>query len=37
MVFPRLAPLQLRVTADRLFLNLTELSGSIWILDNVDR
>jgi Tol biopolymer transport system component len=37
MVFPRLAPLQLRVTANRLFLNISELSGSIWILDNVDR
>jgi Tol biopolymer transport system component/DNA-binding winged helix-turn-helix (wHTH) protein len=37
MVFPRIAPLNIALRADRLFLNITEMSGSVWILENVDR
>ncbi len=37
MVFPRIAPLNIALTADRLFLNITEMSGSVWIVENVDR
>jgi hypothetical protein len=37
MVFPRIAPLNIALTADRLFLNITEMSGSVWVVENVDR
>jgi Tol biopolymer transport system component/DNA-binding winged helix-turn-helix (wHTH) protein len=37
MVFPRIAPLNIALTVDRLFLNITEMSGSVWIVENVDR
>jgi Tol biopolymer transport system component/DNA-binding winged helix-turn-helix (wHTH) protein len=37
MVFPALAPLNMVIVADRLFLNISEISGNIWVLDNVDR
>jgi len=37
MIFPDVKPLNLEITADRLFLNITEMSGSVWVLENVDR
>jgi len=37
MVFPRIAPLNIALTADRLFLNITEMSGNVWVVENVDR
>jgi hypothetical protein len=37
MVFPRIAPLNIVITGDRLFLNITEMSGSVWVVENLDR
>jgi len=37
MVFPKVALLSLAIAADRLFLNISEVSGNIWVLENVDR
>src|SRR5262245_3378217 len=37
MVFPRVAPLEMAIAGGRLLINLTEATGSLWILENVDR
>jgi len=37
MVFPRVAPLEMAITGGRLLINITEATGSVWILENVDR
>lgn len=37
MVPQQLAPVELSLTQDRLALTMQEISGSIWMLDNVDR
>ncbi|MGH9844074.1 MAG: winged helix-turn-helix domain-containing protein [Blastocatellia bacterium] len=37
MIFPRVAPLGMAIAGGRLFINITEASGSIWALENVDR
>jgi Tol biopolymer transport system component/DNA-binding winged helix-turn-helix (wHTH) protein len=36
MIFPRVAPLEMAIAGGRLFINITEASGSVWILENVD-
>jgi hypothetical protein len=36
MVFPRVAPLEMAIAGGRLFINITEATGSVWILENVD-
>ena len=37
MVSPRLAFMDIALAADRLVLPIMEVSGSIWVLENVDR
>jgi hypothetical protein len=37
MVFPIVGPLNLAIAGGRLFINITEATGSVWILENVDR
>ncbi|MCI0620855.1 MAG: winged helix-turn-helix domain-containing protein [Acidobacteria bacterium] len=37
MVFPRVGPLEMAIAGGRLFINITEATGSVWILENVDR
>jgi len=37
MIFPKIGPLTMEIAADRLFLNISEISGNIWVLENVDR
>ncbi|MCI0523773.1 MAG: hypothetical protein L0Y75_00780, partial [Acidobacteria bacterium] len=37
MIFPRVAPLEMALAGGRLFINITEASGSVWILENVDQ
>ena len=36
-LFPNVGDLELGVSADRLILPILETTGSIWMLDNVDR
>jgi Tol biopolymer transport system component/DNA-binding winged helix-turn-helix (wHTH) protein len=37
MIFPDMGPLQISLTEDRLVVPIMQVSGSIWILENVDR
>jgi len=37
MLSAQLGRMQIALTADRLFLPITETSGELWILENVDR
>jgi Tol biopolymer transport system component/DNA-binding winged helix-turn-helix (wHTH) protein len=37
MISPSLSKMQIALTADRLFLPITETQSEVWILDNVDR
>jgi Tol biopolymer transport system component len=37
MIFPRVSPLEMAIAGGRLFVNITEASGSVWVLENVDR
>jgi hypothetical protein len=37
MIFPNIGPLTMEMAADRLFLNISEVSGNIWVLEDVDR
>jgi Tol biopolymer transport system component/DNA-binding winged helix-turn-helix (wHTH) protein len=37
MIFPRIDPLEIALVGGRLFVNITEVSGSVWVLENVDR
>jgi len=37
MISPLIGPMEISLKADRLVLPILEVSGSIWVLDNVDR
>ena len=37
MIPPRIVPIELSLSADRLVVPIMEVSGSIWILENVNR
>jgi len=37
MISSQLSQMQIAVTANRLFLPITEIQSELWILDNVDR
>jgi Tol biopolymer transport system component len=37
MVFPRVAPMGMAIAGGRLFITITEATGSVWILEDVDR